>query len=255
MIDTHSHIYDEAYDGDFEEVLGRAKDAGVGKMVMPGIDSGCHDRMMECARKLEGYAFPAIGLHPTSVEGDTWRQELQFVWDNFREGDFVAIGEIGLDEYWSKDFLEEQKRVFEDQLHFAWEHDLPVIIHSREATEDIFGCLDRVGKPLRGVFHAFSGSYETYCRIRKHYDGFKIGVGGVVTYKNSHLAAFMDKVPLGDILLETDAPWLTPVPFRGKRNESSYIRYTAAKIAELKGISIEEVDAATTDNAIKMFSL
>ena len=254
MIDTHSHIYDEAYDEDFSEVLQRAKDSGVEKMVMPGIDSKCHDRMMACARRLEGYAYPAIGLHPTSVDA-SWQEELQFVWDNYRPGDFVAIGEIGLDEYWSKDFLEEQKRVFEDQLTFAWERDLPVIIHSRNATEDIFDCLDRVGKPLRGVFHAFSGSYETYCRIKKSYGGFKIGVGGVVTYKNSLLAAFMDKVPLEDILLETDAPWLTPVPFRGKRNESSYIRYTALKLAELKGLSVEETDAVTTDNAKKMFGL
>lgn len=254
MIDTHSHIYDEAYDEDFSQVLERAVQAGVAKMVMPGIDSKSHDRMMKCAGLLKGYAFPAIGLHPTSVDG-TWREELQFVWDKFAEGSFVAIGEIGLDEYWSKDFLEEQKRVFEDQLTFAWEHGLPVIIHSREATEDIFDCLDRVGKPLRGVFHAFSGSYETYCRIKKKYDGFKIGVGGVVTYKNSHLAAFMDRIPLGDILLETDAPWLTPVPFRGKRNESGYIRYTAQKVAGLKGLSLEEVDAVTTANATEMFGI
>ena len=254
MIDTHSHIYDEAFDEDFGQVLERAKEAGVEKMVMPGIDSKCHDRMMDCARRLEGYAFPAIGLHPTSVDA-CWEQELQFVWDNYRPGGFVAIGEIGLDEHWSKEFLEEQKRVFEDQLAFAWEKDLPVIIHSRDATEDIFACLERVGKPLRGVFHAFSGSYETYCRIKKKHDGFKIGVGGVLTYKNSHLAAFIDKVPLEDILLETDAPWLTPVPFRGRRNESGYIRYTAAKLASLKGISLEEADTVTTDNATKMFGI
>ena len=254
MIDTHSHIYDEAFDDDFNEVLQRAKDAGVQKMVMPGIDSKCHGRMMEFARRLEGYAFPAIGLHPTSV-GPDWKEELQFVFDNYREDEFVAVGEIGLDEYWSKDFLEEQKSVFEDQLTFAWEKDLPVIIHSRNATEDIFECLDRVGRPVRGVFHAFSGSYETYCRIKKCYEGFKIGVGGVLTYKNSHLAAFMDRVPLEDILLETDAPWLTPVPFRGKRNESSYIRYTAEKLSELKGVSFEKTDAVTTANAKIMFGL
>ena len=254
MIDTHSHIYDEAFDEDFSQVLERAKDAGVGKMVMPGIDSSYHDRMMDCARRLEGYAYPTIGLHPTSVDAN-WLEELQFVWDNFQSAEFVAIGEIGLDEHWSKEFLEEQKRVFEDQLSFAWEKDLPVIIHSRESTEDIFDCLDRVGKPLRGVFHAFSGSYETYCRIKKHYGGFKIGVGGVVTYKNSHLAAFMDKVPLEDILLETDAPWLTPVPFRGRRNESGYIRYTAEKLAQLKGVTFEEVDAVTTVNAQTMFGI
>lgn len=254
MIDTHSHIYDEAYDEDFNQVLERARDAGVEKMVMPGIDSGCYDRMMNCARQLKGYAFPAIGLHPTSVDAG-WQAELQFVWDHFGDSNFVAVGEIGLDEHWSKDFLEQQKRVFEDQLQFAWEKDLPVIIHSRDATEDIFDCLARVARPLRGVFHAYSGSYETYCRIKKYSEGFKIGVGGVLTYKNSHLAAFIDRVPLSDILLETDAPWLTPVPFRGKRNESSYIKYTATKLAELKGIPFEEVDAVTTANATSMFGL
>ena len=254
MVDTHSHIYDEAFDEDFDRVLERASAAGVRKMVMPGIDSGNHGRMMACAARLEGYAFPAIGLHPTSVS-ETWKEELQFVWDNFPAYRFVAIGEIGLDEHWSKEFLAEQMQVFEDQLLFAWEHDLPVIIHSREATEDIFTCLDRVGKPLRGVFHAFSGSFETYERIKKRYGNFKIGVGGVVTYKNSHLAAFIDKVPVEDILLETDAPWLTPVPFRGKRNESGYIRYTAARVAELKGMTIEEIDEATTRNAEEMFGI
>jgi len=254
MIDTHSHIYDEAFDEDFSLVLERARSAGVEKMVMPGIDSKSHARMMDCAAKLCGYAYPAIGLHPTSVDS-SWKEELQFVWDNYRKGSFVAIGEIGLDEHWSKEYLEEQKRVFEDQLMFAWEHNLPVIIHSRESTQDVFDCLDRVGKPLRGVFHAFSCSYETYRRIKKDYGGFRIGIGGVLTYKNSHLAAYIDKVPLSDILLETDAPWLTPVPFRGKRNESGYIKFTAEKLAELKGLSLEEVDAVTTQNAKEMFAI
>ncbi|MCF0178085.1 MAG: TatD family hydrolase [Bacteroidales bacterium] len=252
MIDTHSHIYDEAYNGEFDAVVERARVAGVKKMVLPGIDSSCHRQMMDAAAQLPGYAFATIGLHPTSV-GKGYEKELQFVYDNFSR-EFCAIGEIGLDEYWSKDFLQEQMKVFEDQLVFAHEQDLPVIIHSREATEDIFTCIKRVNRPLRGVFHAFSGSFETYQRIKKAGD-FHIGLGGVLTYKNSHVASYLKSVPLSDILLETDAPWLTPVPFRGKRNESSYITYVAEKIASIKEISVEEVDAVTTKNAEILFKI
>ena len=254
MIDTHSHIYDEAYAEDFEQVIQRAKESGVDKVILPGIDSQSYTAMMDCAEKLCGYAIPAIGLHPTSV-GKDYHNELQFVWDHFETGSFCAIGEIGLDEYWSKDCLFEQIQVFQEQLYFAWEQDLPVIIHAREATEDIFTCLSKVGKPLRGTFHAYCGSYETYLRIKKKWPGFKIGVGGVVTYKNSHLAAFLDKVDINDIVLETDAPWLTPVPFRGKRNESSYVKYVAMKIAELKDMSFAEVNDITTNNAVQLFAL
>ena len=252
MVDTHSHIYDEAYSEDFEDFVAMAKGAGVELLILPGIDSSCHSAMMNCAEKLGGYASAAIGLHPTSV-AENWRDELQFVFDNNADR-FCAIGEIGLDEYWSKDFIKEQMEVFEAQLNLSAELDLPVIIHSREATEDIFSVLDAIKKPMKGVFHAFSGSYETYCRIKKYGD-FKIGIGGVITYKNSHTASFLNKVPLSDILLETDSPWLTPVPFRGKRNESSYIKYIAEKVAELMNLPFEEIDRATTENAKSMFKL
>ncbi|MBQ7253261.1 MAG: TatD family hydrolase [Bacteroidales bacterium] len=251
MIDTHSHIYDEAYKEDFEEMVSRAREAGVERLVMPGIDSCCHDAMVACADALPGFAYPAIGLHPTEIR-ENWREELQFVFDHFDDRPWVAIGEIGMDLYWSKEYQKEQMEVFCAQLSLAAEKDLPVIIHAREATEEIFECLRRVAKPLRGSFHAFTGSYETYRRIKAAGD-FYVGIGGVVTFKNAHIAQAVERIPLEDILLETDAPYLTPVPYRGKRNESAYIRYVAEKIAAVKGIAFDVVDKVTTENAADLF--
>ena len=253
MIDTHSHIYDEAYAEDFDQVVARSKEAGVTRLVTPGIDISCHQAMLDAADRLQGYAVPAIGLHPTSVKED-FLAELQFVFDHIDDRPFCAIGEIGLDYYWSREFEKEQQMVFTEQLALAAEKDLPVIIHAREATEDIFSCISRLGKPLRGVFHAFTGSVETYRRI-KSLGGFKVGIGGVVTFKNAHVAETVAQIPLEDILLETDAPYLTPVPYRGKRNESSYIRFTAAKIAEIKGVDCSVIDALTTKNAENLFGI
>lgn len=251
MIDTHSHIYDEAYDADFEQVVERARAAGVERIVMPGIDSTCYDRMVACADALPGFAYPAIGLHPTEIR-ENWREELQFVFDHFDDRPWIAIGEIGMDLYWSKEYLEEQKEVFCAQLEFAHEKDLPVIIHAREATEEIFECIRKVAKPLRGTFHAFTGSYETYRRIKAAGD-FMVGIGGVVTFKNAHIATALERIPVEDILLETDAPYLTPVPHRGKRNESAYVRYVAEKIAAIKGMDFAEVEQVTTASAKKLF--
>ena len=251
MIDTHSHIYDEAYKEDFEAMIARAREAGVRKLVMPGIDSSSHEAMVACADAMPDFAYPAIGLHPTEIY-DNWRQELQFVYDHFDDRPWVAIGEIGMDLYWSKERLQEQKEVFCAQLLLAYEKDLPVIIHARDATEEIFECIKRVNKPLRGSFHAFTGSYETYRRIKAAGD-FMVGIGGVVTFKNAHVAEAVARIPLEDILLETDAPYLTPVPFRGKRNESAYVRYVADKIATLKGLDWQTVDSVTTNNAEKLF--
>lgn len=251
MIDTHSHIYDEAYDDDFALVVARAKETGVEKIVMPGIDSSCHARMVACADALPGFAYPAIGLHPTEIR-ENWREELQFVFDHYDDRPWVAIGEIGMDLYWSKERLEEQKEVFCAQLSFAFEKDQPVIIHAREATEEIFECIRKVAKPLRGVFHAFTESYETYRRIKASGD-FMVGIGGVVTFKNAHIATALERIPLEDILLETDAPYLTPVPYRGKRNESAYVRYIAEKIATVKGVDFDYVNSITSSSAKKMF--
>lgn len=254
LIDTHSHIYDEAFRDDFPQVVERAKDAGVVACVMPGIDISCHQPMIDTEDRLKGFAYSCIGLHPTSV-GENWREELAFVHDHIGERNFKAVGEIGLDEYWSKDFVEEQIKVCEDQIALAAERGLPVIIHLREATDDFFRVLsDLKGVSFRGTMHAFSGSYETYRRLLSLAD-FKFGIGGVATYRNAGVAVALEKMSLGDLILETDCPWLTPVPFRGKRNETSYVRFVAEKIAQIKNIDIEEVARVTTASARQLFNI
>lgn len=257
MIDTHAHIYDEAFRDDLTQVLQRAKEAGVNKCIMPGIDRSYHQSMMDFASAHPDFAHPAIGLHPTSVN-QTWREELDFVKEEIKKARFYGIGEIGLDCHWSTEFLEEQKTVFAEQLLLADEYSLPVIIHSRDATNEIFEVLDsvkgKIRKPIKGVFHAFSGSLETYRRIEKSGD-FYIGIGGVVTYKNASIANVIKDIPIERIITETDCPWLTPVPFRGTRNEISYICIVAEKIAELKGMNPDDVKRITEKNAEALFGL
>lgn len=254
LIDTHSHIYDEAFREDFAEVLGRAREAGVVACVMPGIDRSCFADLCAKADDLPGFAWPCIGLHPTSV-GEDWQDELAFVRQHLADRPWRAVGEIGLDEYWSKDYVKQQMRVLEEQIVMAAEADLPVIIHLREATDDFLRVLEDLrGVSFRGTMHAWSGSYEMYRRLLTYAD-FRFGIGGVVTYKNAGVAVALEKMSLDDIVLETDCPWLTPVPFRGKRNEPSYVRLVAEKVARIKGLAPEAVAAATTLNARKLFNL
>ena len=203
-----------------------------------------------------GKAGTATGLHPTSVRED-WKKELGFVENRLSEGGWAAIGEIGLDRHWSDTFFREQTEAFRIQMLWAAEAGLPVIIHVREAHDTLFDILDSLqekGVPMRGVMHAFSGSLETYRRI-KSYGGFKVGIGGVVTYRNAGIAVTVKDIPIEDIVLETDSPWLTPVPFRGKRNESAYLRIIAERLADIKGLTMEEVDRVTTDNAKSLFNI
>lgn len=254
IVDTHCHLYDEAFRPDFDDVLTRAREAGLEACVMPGIDRSCHESLVAMADALPGFAFPCIGLHPTSV-AETWEEELAFVKEHFADRRWYAVGEIGLDEYWSKDFVKEQIRVLEEQIVLAAEAGLPVIIHLREATDDFFRVLEDLrGVDFRGVMHAFSGSYETYRRLLTYAD-FRFGIGGVVTYKNAGVALAVEKMSLDDIVTETDCPWLTPVPFRGKRNEPSYVRLVVEKIAQIKQLPYEDVAASTTRNARRLFNL
>ena len=260
FIDTHSHLYDEAFDEDLEIVVERAKATGVKKIIFPGIDSSCHEKMVSISKKLEGFALPCIGLHPTSID-NSYREELDFVYREIEQGKFYAIGEIGIDCYWSTEFIEAQRVAFREQLILAARKDLPVIIHSRNATDEIFSVMDQVledikpfGGKLRGTFHAFSGSYETYLRFAKYGD-FYVGIGGVLTYKNAGIASVIEKIPLERIILETDSPWLTPAPHRGKRNESSYVKIIAENIARIKQLPLEEVASITTENAKKLFRI
>ncbi|OFY40392.1 MAG: hypothetical protein A2X18_03560 [Bacteroidetes bacterium GWF2_40_14] len=254
FIDSHIHLYDPEYDADLGEVISRAKAEGVSRCILPAIDSGTHDKMVNLAKLHPGFAFPSIGLHPTSVKSD-WEKELSLVFDNIDKNKFHAIGEIGIDGYWSKEFLNEQSFVFEKQIELAVQKGLAVIIHSRDATEEVFKVLEKTGHlGLSGVFHAFSGSFETYRRL-SGMGNFMFGIGGVITFKNASLAKVAAKMDLKEIILETDGPWLTPAPFRGKRNEPSYISLIAEKLAEIKGCSIEEVAATTTKNAEKLFNI
>lgn len=253
-IDTHSHLYDTDFEGDLNDVIERAKEVGVAGIIMPAVDSTTYNAMISLASSQRGYTYPATGLHPTSVK-ENWREELEFVFESFSREKFIAVGEIGIDGYWSKEFMNEQITVFEEQLRVASENNLPVIIHSRDATEEIFKSLDRCRKlNLRGIFHAFSGSFETASRVFTYGD-FRLGIGGVVTFKNSNLQKVIEKTPLDKIVLETDSPWLSPVPYRGKRNEPAYIKLVAEKIAEIKGCDLSRVAEVTTRNASEIFNL
>lgn len=253
LIDTHIHLYNNSFTLDFAQVIERAKQASISKVVMPAIDSTYHQKMVDTLNQLEGYAYMCTGLHPTSVK-ENWREELDFVFGQASFKNYIAIGEIGIDAYWSKEFLEQQIVVFEEQLKLASKMDLPVIIHSRDATSIILESLKRCKHlNLRGVFHAFSGSYDTYKEILK-LGNFMVGIGGVVTFKNSKLQEVVEKIELCNIVLETDAPWLTPAPYRGKRNEPAYLEIIASKIAHIKNVCEDEVASTTTENAKKIFT-
>lgn len=252
FIDTHSHIYDTAFDEDRQEVIQRCKAAGLRSLVLPAIDMSTYDAQMDALSSMEGYAFGAMGLHPTSV-GANWKEELDFAAGKIEEGSWCAVGEIGLDTYWSSDFIEEQLEVLRVQLNLALRMNLPVILHVRNAMDRTIDVLREI-KGLRGVFHAFSGSLESYKEIRRLGD-FKIGIGGVLTYRNAGVASVLEQVPLQEIVLETDCPYLSPVPYRGRRNESSYIPVIASKVQSIKGCSIEEVAEITTENARKLFGI
>ena len=253
FIDTHSHLYDEAFAEDEDLAVERAKEAGVTKIIFPDIDSASRTEMFTMADRHPGVIFPTLGLHPTSVGAD-WEKELSALEDHL-DRKIWAIGEIGMDCYWSKEFIKEQQTVLKLQLELADKLALPVIIHSRDSTELIINVLKECRHlNLKGVFHAFSGSVETFRELRKLGDWY-IGIGGVLTYKKASIAETVKEIPLDRILLETDSPYLTPVPYRGKRNESSYIPHIAAKLAEQTEKPIEEVAATTTENARTLFGI
>lgn len=252
FIDTHTHISDEAFKGEEGAVVDRALEAGVCKMLMADVDSTEREAMYRCCEAHPGVLYPMLGLYPGSVKED-YRDELDLVEQGMRERRFVAFGEIGLDYHFDTTYKKEQRDAFRTQLEWASKSDMPVNIHLRDATDDFLDILESCkGLALRGNLHAFSGSAQFFRRVRK-YGEWSIGLGGVLTFKNAGIAKEVSDIPLECILLETDAPYLAPTPLRGKRNESANIPLIAAKLAELKGISIEEVAEATTKNALKLF--
>lgn len=259
LIDTHAHLYMSRFDDDRKEVIQRAKDRGIKKIMLPGVSSKSHEALIELSKEYEDYCLPMIGLHPTSVNNNpNWRDELQII-QNYIENPpvkrFYAIGEIGLDMHWSKDFYLEQREAFEWQMELAIDFDLPIVIHTRDAWGPMAQSLRRYSKHgLRGVIHSFLGTYEDYLTISKLGD-FVFGIPGVVTYKNSGLPEALRNIPIEDIVIETDAPYLTPEPFRGKRNESSYVFHICLKLAEIYGRPAAEIANITTTNAERIFDI
>lgn len=253
MIDTHSHIYSEEFDADGDEVIQRAKEAGVTKIVLPNVDAQSLPRMLELEAQYPDYCYAAVGLHPESVK-ENFQIELDIIREELERRKYLAVGEIGIDLYWDKTYQTEQIRAFQTQVEWAIEFNLPVIIHVRNSHNETIQALKPYsGKGLKGIFHCFGGTPEEAAEIFSLGD-FKLGIGGVVTFKNSGLAATLIHIPLEKLVLETDSPYLTPVPFRGKRNESSYLRYVAARLSEIYAVPQDEVNRITTESANSVFS-
>ena len=280
MIDTHCHIDEEAFEPDREEVIARQQQSGVQAMIVPGVNVASINSVMELCQAHPGYCYPALGLHPEDVKAD-WREQLATVEAAIRahRDELVAIGEIGLDYYWDKTFKEEQKEVLRRQLLLARELNLPVILHNREATEDILSIVNTIANgqspitndqspitnnQLRGVFHCYSGSKETAEIILKM--GFYLGIGGVLTFKNSKLSETLKELNQSSItnhqlpitnrlLLETDAPYMAPTPHRGERNESRFMALVAERLAQVLNVSVDEIIEATSANARQLFGI
>ena len=251
LIDTHCHLYGKDFAADIREVIQRAENEGVQRFYLPAIDSEVIDAMLQLEVDFAGKCFAMMGLHPCSVKED-YEKELELVNEWLKKRSFVAVGEIGLDYYWDKTFVKEQQQAFHRQIEWALHYRLPIVIHSRESMDDCIQIVQEHQKgSLRGIFHCFTGTLQEAQKIIDA--GFYLGIGGVVTYKNTHLREVVKELSLDHIVLETDAPYLTPVPFRGKRNESSYLKYVVEKIAEVKNMPVEEVGRITTANAKKIF--
>jgi TatD DNase family protein len=252
IIDTHSHVYEPEFDEDVREVIRRAKNIGVSCILLPNIDTETIDRLHKLSDEYTGYCLPMMGMHPTSIT-DSWQTDLEIIKTQFDYREYIAVGEIGIDLYWDKTFEKEQKRAFEEQLHWSIEYDLPVAIHSRNAIAECIECIRNVGEEkLRGVFHSFGGNEDELLAIMA-LKIFYLGINGVVTFKNSALPEVLKKTDLSHILIETDAPYLAPVPYRGKRNEPSYTLKVAEKLAEIYHVPLEEVGRTTSENARRLF--
>ena len=251
LTDTHAHLYLEQFDHDRHNMVGRAVERGVKYLLLPNIDRDSIKPMMDLAEAFPGHCFPMMGLHPTSVKED-YLQQLETVAFWLKQEKFCAIGEMGIDLYWDKTYFPQQQEAFRYQVMLAKEYQLPIVVHSRNSFDEIFRLLDEVWEPgLKGVFHCFTGNIQQADHIVNL--GFKLGIGGVLTYKNSGLKEVIQIISLDHILLETDAPFLAPVPYRGSRNESAYIYDIAQNLAEIKGIDIAEVAEVTTGNAMELF--
>ena len=253
IIDTHTHLYLKQFNEDIDQVIQRANENGVKKFIFPAIDSSHFNEMQSLKNKYPDDIHLMSGLHPTSVK-ENYKEELEFVVESINKFHFVAIGEIGIDLYWDKTYLKQQQEAFRFQIKLAVEHNLPIVIHCRDAFDEIFVILDKENcDKLSGIFHCFTGTFDQAEKAISL--GFLLGIGGVVTFKNGGIDKFLHKIELKNIVLETDSPYLAPAPFRGKRNESSYIIYVLKKLSEIYGISKEKIAEITSKNAEKVFRL
>lgn len=253
FIDTHTHFYLEHFDSDREEVMNDCLQSGVRKMFLPNIDSHSLKSMLEICKQYPSHCYPMLGLHPSDVK-ENYQEELDTILQQFDKHTFIAIGEVGMDLYWDRTFIREQENVLRQQIDFALRIDLPLVIHSRKSFAEILAIFNEYSNhSLKGVFHCFSGDINQAKKVIKK--GFYLGIGGTITYKNSGIQHVVKEIPLKHLLLETDSPFLPPVPYRGKRNQSSYLSIIANHIAEIKGVTIEEVAATTTENAKLIFNI
>jgi len=253
ITDTHTHLYSESFEEDREELIHRALALGVSRFFIPAIDSTYAEAMFELERAFPENVFLMTGLHPTHVK-ENYREELAFVEEELKRRSFVAVGEIGIDLYWDTSTLGIQQEAFRYQIQLAKKYGLPIVIHCRDAFDEVFEVLEsEKDEQLFGIFHCFTGSFEQAKQALSY--NMKLGIGGVVTFKNGKIDTFLDQIPLKEIVLETDAPYLAPAPFRGKRNESAYIVKVLEKLAELFGLDAEVVAEVTTANSKDVFGI
>jgi TatD DNase family protein len=251
FVDTHSHVYSEEFSSDRDVVIARALKSGVNKIILPNIDSSTIKPLLDLADSMPEIFIPLIGLHPTSVKED-FQKELEIMEYWFNKRKFTGIGEMGIDLYWDKTYINEQIEAFRIQIGWAKNARIPIVIHVRDSFPEVLEIIEQEkGDSLSGVFHSFTGTADQAAHVIDL--GFKIGIGGIVTFKNSGLDAVVQQIGLQNLLLETDSPWLAPVPHRGRRNESAYITAIATKIASLHQTTIEEVARITTQNAKQLF--
>jgi TatD DNase family protein len=252
MIDTHSHIYGPEFDEDRDEVINNALQAGIEKIFLPNINAESISRMFAVASRYPGVCYPMIGLHPEDVKDD-WQSVLEDMHQYLPK--VVAVGETGLDFYWDSTYKKEQIEALEHQISWAKEYDLPLVIHMRKAEQELFEVMDRhKSDDLRGIFHCFSGSKETAQRMLA-YEGFVLGIGGVLTFKNCRLSETLKYVPIDRIVLETDAPYLAPVPHRGKRNEPAYVHHVAQFLSQIYNVTLEELNLVTNNRVKSIFNI
>ncbi len=254
LIDTHTHLYSSKFDEDRNDVVKECLENGIERLLLPNIDSGYTDKMLELCEAFPTNCFPMMGIHPCSVQPDTYKEELKHAKEWLDKGNFIAVGEIGIDLYWDKSTLGIQQEAFREQIGWAKEKSLPIVIHARDSFEEIFEIVDEMNDDqLTGIFHCFTGTEKEAERII-NYSGFKMGIGGVATFKNSGLDKVIKQFSMEHFVLETDSPYLTPHPHRGKRNKSPYLMLVAEKMADIYGCSLPEVEEMTTKNTFEIFT-